>query len=158
MRDQVEILDRRFEQLSRQTRELVSMIPAGKLYWQPRQTEALFPINSCGEYVLRSAAAVESTIGGITRRLWDDPFEWTLPETLPTNESVIGYIAEVEAIRIAGFAYLVDDGDLRKVIPAPEKMRSIFEILLDAIIRAEHQFGRACGVFGVFSDQKLPRR
>ncbi len=158
MRDQIEILDKRFEDLSRRTRELVSMIPEGKLYWQPRETEALFPINSCGEYVLRSAAAVESTIGGITTRLWDDPFEWTLPETLATNDAVIGYLTEVEAMRTAGFAYIRDDGDLRKVIPAPEKMRSIFEILLDAIIRAEHQFGRACGVFGVFSDRKLPRR
>ena len=29
-----------------------------------------------------SAGTIEQTFGGITANLWDDPFEWTLPETL----------------------------------------------------------------------------
>ena len=45
---------------------------------------------SCGEYILRSAAAVEQTFGGITTRLWDDPFEWTLPEALSTDRFDFG--------------------------------------------------------------------
>jgi hypothetical protein len=34
--------------------------------------------DSCGEQVLRSAAIVEQSFGGLTANLWDDPFEWTL--------------------------------------------------------------------------------
>src|SRR3712207_7579473 len=63
---------------------LVQAVPFEKLYWQPEVARArTFPVYSCGEHVLRSAAAVEQTFGGITVNLWDDPFEWTLPESLP---------------------------------------------------------------------------
>ena len=55
--------------------------------------------DSCGEQVLRSAAIVEQTFGGLTANLWDDPFEWTLPETLSTSAKVIEYLNEVEATR-----------------------------------------------------------
>ncbi|MBK8811301.1 MAG: hypothetical protein IPN69_11300 [Acidobacteria bacterium] len=158
MRDFLDTFERRFGELHLRTCDLVSMIPEGKLYWQPRATEALFPINSCGEYVLRSAAAVESTFGGITAKLWDDPFEWTLPEMLATNGLVLEYLAEVESTRVRGFAFLGDDADLRRLIPAPEKLRSIFDILLDTIARSDHYLGRAYGVFRLFSDDKLPRR
>src|SRR6266498_5641946 len=54
---------------------------------------------SLGESVLRSAAVVEQTFGGITANLWDDPFEWTLPETLTTPESIVKYLGEVETTR-----------------------------------------------------------
>ena len=49
--------------------------------------------------LLRSAAAVEQTFGGITTRLWDDPFEWTLPEKLSSTDLLIGYLNEVEQTR-----------------------------------------------------------
>src|SRR5947207_1532178 len=58
---------------------------------------------SGGEHILRSAASVEQTFGGITSNLWDDPFEWTLPETLPTANKVARYLDEVDATRKHGF-------------------------------------------------------
>jgi hypothetical protein len=158
MRELIETFDRRFLGLYRETRELVAMIPAGRLYWQPRESDALFPVNSCGEYVLRSAAAIESTFGGIMTKLWDDPFEWTLPETISTNELMLEYLQEVESTRVRGFGFFKTDEDLKRMIPAPEKLRTIIEILVDTLSRSEHFFGRACGVFKVFSDAKLPRR
>ena len=113
---------------------------------------------SCGEYVLRSAGKVEQTFGGITTRLWDDPFEWTLPEELSTTDLVAKYLAEVEATRSKGFSLLKSDADLRKEMPAPEKLKTIFEILLETVARAEHFQGRAFSIFQMFSDEKLPRR
>ncbi|HEX2269316.1 MAG TPA: hypothetical protein VHH35_07275, partial [Pyrinomonadaceae bacterium] len=49
--------------------------------------------------ILRSAAVIEQTFGGLTANLWDDPFEWTLPETLSTPELVIEHLSEVDALR-----------------------------------------------------------
>lgn len=158
MRQQVESLDERFADLHRRLCDLVGRTPQERLYWQPRETGALFPVNSCGEYVLRSAAAVESTCGGLTVRLWDDPFEWTLPESLSTPALLTGYLREVDETRRRAFAFLASDEDLGRVVPAPERLRTIFDILLDALTRAEHYYGRACGVFGVFSDEKPPPR
>ena len=111
---------------------------------------------SVGEYVLRSAGKVEQTFGGITTRLWDDPFEWTLPEKLATAELIVEYLSEVEATRRKGFALFVTDADLRREIPAPSKIRPIFAVLLECVSRAEHFQGRACAVFQMFSDDKLP--
>ena len=90
-------------------------------------------------------------------RLWDDPFEWTLPEELSTTNLVLNYLLEVEEARRRGFALFSSDDDLRREMPAPEKLKSIFEILLDTIARAEHFQGRAFAVFKMFSDEKLPR-
>ena len=112
---------------------------------------------SCGEYLLRSAGAVEQTFGGITTRLWDDPFEWTLPEKLSTPIAVLEYLDEVERTRLAGFGFFTSDGDLQKQIPAPEKLRSLFDLLLETLARAEHYQGRAFAVFQMLSDKKLPR-
>ena len=55
--------------------------------------------------LLRSAAAVEQTSGGISARLWDDPFEWTLPEELTTLERILNYLNEVRANTEKAFAY-----------------------------------------------------
>ena len=112
---------------------------------------------SCGEYILRSAAAVEQTFGGIMTKLWDDPFEWTLPEELATGAKILDYLAEVEATRRKGFAFFTSDDDLRREIPAPETMKSIAEILIETVARAEHFQGRAFSIFQMFSDEKLPR-
>jgi hypothetical protein len=112
---------------------------------------------SCGEYVLRSAGMVEKTFGGITTRLWDDPFEWTLPEELATKEAVLDYLSEVEATRVRGFSFFRSDDNLLRKIPAPANLRSIFDILLETIAQAEHYQGRALAIFQMFSDEKLPR-
>ena len=157
MKQLLETLDAQFLKLHRRAVDFVVLVPTEKLYWQPRESEALFPVNSCGEYILRSAAAVEQTFGGITTRLWDDPFEWTLPEALSTNELILNYLSEVEETRLRGFAFFASDDDLRREMPAPERLRSIFQILLETIARAEHFQGRAFAVFRSFSDEKLPR-
>src|ERR687896_365924 len=94
-------LDEQFARLHERSLALVQAVPAERLYWQPPREPAArtFPVYSCGEHLLRSAAAVEQTFGGITVNLWDDPFEWTLPEALPTGEQVVEYLGEAEATR-----------------------------------------------------------
>jgi len=107
---------------------------------------------------LRSAAAVEQTFGGITTNLWDDPFEWTLPETLKTPASVAFYLNEVEATRARGFALLSSDEELRKEIATPSgEMKSLFTLLVETLERAAHHQGRAFATFRLFSDARLPR-
>lgn len=157
MKNFINLFDRQFLQIHSRSCELVRKIPDEKLYWQPRQTDALFPVNSCGEYVLRSAGKIEQTFGGLTAKLWDDPFEWTLPEQLSTNARILDYLSEVEATRCRGFALLAADEDLRRELPAPEKLKSIFALLLETIARAEHFQGRAFAVFKMFSGEKLPK-
>lgn len=119
------------------------------------ETNQHFASASCGEYVLRSAGKVEQTFGGITSKLWDDPFEWTLPEELSTNRKIMEYLAEVEQTRLKGFAYLASDEDLLRTIPAPENLCLIFDVLLETVACAEHFQGRAVAVFQMFSDEKL---
>ncbi|MEJ7847677.1 MAG: hypothetical protein WKF92_06280 [Pyrinomonadaceae bacterium] len=149
-------LDRQFLRLHKRSCSFAVQIPANKLFWKPRELPRTFTMFSCGEYILRSAATVEQCFGGITTRLWDDPFEWTLPEKLSTSEKIIEYLNEVERIRRNGFDFFSSDGDLQKNMPAPEKIKSIFEILLETIAKAEHYQGRSFAVFQMLSDEKLP--
>jgi hypothetical protein len=157
MRSHIENFDHQFRTLFLRSSELVGKIPPAKLYWQARERNALFPVNSGGELILRSAAAIEQTFGGIMTRLWDDPFEWTLPEQLSTNDLILEYLGEVETTREKGFKFFNADEDLRREMPAPQQLKSIFQILLETTVRAEHYYGRACAVFQMFSDEKLPR-
>jgi hypothetical protein len=157
MKTFIESFDRRFLQIHLRSLELVGKLPPEKLYWQPRQKEALFPVNSCGEYVLRSAGKIEQTFGGLTTKLWDDPFEWTLPEQLSSSEKILNYLEEVEETRLRGFRLFHSDEDLRRELPAPEKLNTIFALLLETIARAEHFQGRAFAIFQIFSDEKLPK-
>src|SRR3712207_4702667 len=138
-------LDGQFARLHAGTLALVRAVPVERLYWQPRATSGPFPVYSCGEHVLRSAAAVEQTFGGLTASLWDDPFEWTLPETLSTPERVAEYLGEVEATRRRGFRLLRSDEDLTKEIAVPAGgTRTLLSLLLDTLARAaHHQIGRA---------------
>jgi len=153
----LESFDRRFTDIDRRSRELLEKLSTADLYRRPREIEHSMAAFSCGEFLLRSAAAVEQTFGGITTRLWDDPFEWTLPEKLSTTELVTGYLNEVEATRSSGFKFFKSDDDLRKQIPAPENLRTIFDLMLETIARAEHYQGRSFAIFQVISDEKLPR-
>jgi hypothetical protein len=155
MKTLIESFDRQFLLLHARSLEIIARTPLEKLYWQPREIEALFPVNSCGEYILRSAGAIEQTFGGITTRLWDDPFEWTLPEELSTNDLILNYLNEVEETRKRGFALFQSDEDLRREMPAPEKLKTIFALLLETIARAENFQGRAVAVFREFSEEKI---
>ncbi len=150
-------LDEQFAQLHRRSITLVRSVPAEKLYWQPRQASGVFPVYSCGEHILRGAAVVEQTFGGITANLWDDPFEWTLPETLPAPELVAGYLDEVEATRQHGFAFFKSDADLPKEIVVPSgAMRTLFQLLAETLVRAAHHQGQAFATFRWLSDARLP--
>lgn len=143
--------DQRFAEIDRSSLELLSLLTEETLFKRPRETRQQMAPFSCGEYILRSAAMVEKTFGGITTRLWDDPFEWTLPEKLSTKELVTNYLNEVQATRKNAFAFFSSDDDLMRQIPAPEKLRPIFEILLDTVARAEHFQGRAYALYQVIS-------
>jgi hypothetical protein len=150
-------LDEEFARLGERTRALVEIIPAERLYWQPRPSSGAFPVYSCGEHVLRSAATVEQTFGGINANLWDDPFEWTLPETLQTPASILQYLTEVEATRRAGFERFSGDHDLTKEIAAPSGQSiQLCALLFETLSRASHHQGRAFAVFRLFSDERLP--
>lgn len=151
-------LDEQFARLHERSSALLAIIPVDKLYWQPRQSPGMFPIYSCGEHLLRSAAAVEQAFGGITTNLWDDPFEWTLPETLTTPERVGEYLAEVEATRRRGFECLTSDSDLLKEIMIPSGERqTLFALLMETLSRAAHHQGCAFATFRLISDARLPR-
>jgi hypothetical protein len=92
---------------------------------------------SIGEGVLRSAAAVEQTCGGLLSNLWDDPFEWTLPETLSTTERVLGYLDEVENTRQHAFAGFENDGELLKDVSLPSgEFQPVIKVLLETLLRA----------------------
>ena len=149
--------ENRFVALNERSVELLRLIEESDLYRKPRELDRTMVMFSCGEYVLRSAAAVEQSCGGITTRLWDDPFEWTLPEELSTPDRIMDYLAEVESTRQLAFQFLKSDDDLKKEIPAPSTLRPIFDLLLETLARAEHYQGRAFAVFQAHSDKKLPR-
>ena len=147
--------EQKFRNLHQRSCAIILKTPPEKLFWQPFEKDALFPVNSCGEYVLRSAGKIEQTFGGITTKLWDDPFEWTLPEQLSTNQLILEYLEEVEAARQKGFAFFHTDEDLKKSLPAPVKIVSLFELLLETVSVAENYQGRAVHVFQQFSQEKL---
>lgn len=155
----VKNFDDLFARLHKNSCALVRSIPPGKLYWQPREaTQSGFPLHSCGEHVLRSAAVVEQTFGGITVNLWDDPFEWTLPEAHSTAEQVLEYFEEVEATRQRSFTSFASDGDLLKKVALPSgEMQSLFALLAETLVRAAHQQGSAFAIFRLFSNERLPR-
>lgn len=155
MKTFINSLDERFDSLHAASRRLIEKIPNEKLYWQPDEMGRDFPVNSCGEYVLRSAGRVEQTFGGITVKLWDDPFEWTLPEALSTGELVLNYLSEVEATRRRGFALFLSDDDLTREIPAPEKLTTLVSLLLETLAEAENYQGRALAIFKMFSDAEV---
>jgi len=149
--------DRQFALIDGRSRDLLAKLGDDRLFEKPGDRSTAFTPFSCGEYILRSAAMVEKTFGGITTRLWDDPFEWTLPEKLSDKKAVLQYLDEVEQTRVKGFSFFTSDADLTRQMPAPEKLRTIHDILLDAVVTASHFQGRAFAVFQMISGAKLPR-
>lgn len=151
-------LDEQFARLHARSLSLIQQVPPEKLYWQARESVGAAPVYSCGEDILRSAGVVEQTFGGITVNLWDDPFEWTLPETLSTIALVAEYLHEVEATRQRGFELFTCDDDLLREIAVPAgEMQTLYELLLNTLVRAAHFQGRAFATFRLFSDARLPR-
>ncbi|REJ78687.1 MAG: hypothetical protein DWQ47_04355 [Acidobacteria bacterium] len=99
--------------------------------------------NNPAEILVRSAAKVEQTFGGINAQMWDDPFEWTLPEALGSKDKLFEYLDEVDDAREQGFARLVADSDLSKVIWTPAGNRTIAALLLETLSSASRMSGLA---------------
>ena len=139
----IETLARQFEKLHARSCSLISGTPPEMLYCNARPSTTL-PVHTVGENILRSAAAIEQTFGGITASLWDDPFEWTLPENLSTARLVIEYLEEVEATRQRAFASFHEDSDLRKEVFVPDGgTKPLLDLLIEALVKAADYQGRA---------------
>lgn len=124
-REIIDCLDREFAELINSLKELVRSVPS--------------------ENILRSAAVIEQTFGGLTANLWDDPFEWTLPETLSSTELIIEYLSEVDQARQRAFNSILDDGALSKYISTPSgEPRLLVSLLLETLVNAADFRGRAC--------------
>ena len=157
MGELISCLDRQFSVLHREQVEFIGAVPADLLYQQPPGGSSLFPLHSCGEYLLRSAAAVEQTFGGITANLWDDPFEWTLPETLATPERMIEYLWEVEQTRKRAFVPFSNDANLLKEVAIPSgETKSLISLLLETMVRTSEYQGRAIATLKMLSDVRSP--
>ena len=126
--------DQEFKRLETEWREAIEQLDSSRLYSESQQQ--LFP---AAEQILRSARIVEQVSGGITANLWDDPFEWTLPETLTTRDKLISYLDEVRAARERAFQFFKDDSDLLKTIMAPGGSTQLMSLLLDVLVRAGYQ-------------------
>jgi hypothetical protein len=137
LREIVDHLDRECARLIRDLKQLVNSVAPDLLYSRS-------PHVSIGENVLRSAAALEQTFGGLTANLWDDPFEWTLPETLSTPELVTEYLSEVDETRAKAFKSIASDRDLTKYISGPSgEPQHLFALLLETLMKASDYHGRA---------------
>ena len=127
--------DHEFAQLHTNWREVLQELTPESIYQRASESDSTL---SVGEYIVKSARVVEQAFGGITANLWDDPFEWTLPETLTTHEKLLAYFAEVEATRQRGFALFKSDEDLLKEVMAPSGEMQLASLLLDTLARARH--------------------
>lgn len=154
----IEHFDKAFRSIDQRSRSLIEAVPFEMLFRRPANDTRLYATSSVGECVLRSAAMVEMTFGGITTRLWDDPFEWTLPEKLSTKDAINEYLDETEATRRKGFGYFMADDDLLRAIPSPVALRSVLEIFLDTLARSEHYQGKATAIFEILTGRSLGRR
>ena len=134
-------LQREFALIDSRTRELLQEVP-GEMLYRPADLPGF--TTSVGELILRSAGAVEQTCGGLNANLWDDPCEWTLPETLSTLVLVNEYLDEVTQTRNEFFARLRDDEDLKKFIALPGDVRQpLIQLLLETLLRAAGNLERA---------------
>jgi hypothetical protein len=147
----VELLDQQFDRLIESLRALTVSTPSNLLYEQ-------HAASSIGENILKSAGVIEQTFGGITANLWDDPFEWTLPETLSTDARVLEYLAEVNSLKNRAFVSFTDDGILLKLISIPSgKPCSLLELLLTTMLRASDYRGRAAATLKLLSGEDATR-
>ena len=136
-RDVVDHLDREFSRLIDNLKQLAHSVTADLLYQRP-------PADTIGENLLRSAAVVEQAFGGLTANLWDDPFEWTLPETLSTPELISDYLSEVDAVRQRAFNSIASDRELTKYISGPSgEPQQLFALLMETLVKASDYHGRA---------------
>jgi hypothetical protein len=122
-REIVQQIDRAFASLIASLKDLASSVPP--------------------DLLLRSAAVVEQTCGGLTANLWDDPFEWTLPETLSSTDRIIEYLSEVDVARQRAFNSIRNDSALTRYISAPAGEQLLVNLLLATLVKASDYRGRA---------------
>lgn len=136
----IKTLEDQFTELFLKSKKLVETVEDGKLY--KRLLEQV-PLTSVGENVIRSSNVVEQFAGGITRRLWDDPWEWSLPESLSQKTRLLEYLETVEKERKKAFEFLKTDDEISRELPAPEEFKTIGEVIFSTLRRAEHYLARA---------------
>ncbi len=151
-RERIERLDRKFAELHRE-RCAVAVHAGDDWIYGTLEYERLWP-RSAGALLIRSAAAVEQMINGITVRLWDDPFEWTLPERLPGVDDLIVYFDEVETARKKGFQFLRNDSDLERSIPAPLELKTLEQVLIDTFTVSQTYLSEARSLFSNLTNTK----
>jgi hypothetical protein len=162
-REIVNNLDREFARLHLNSCAIIETTPVDILYTVPAQAEmsslnaSLGSASSVGESILRCAAAIEQTFGGITANLWDDPFEWTLPEHLSTPDRSNEHLAEVEATRRCAFSSFCDDASLLKhvVVPSGES-RPLIDLLRETLRRAANHQAHALVMLKTLSGNSPP--
>lgn len=136
-REMVDSLDREFARLHLRLRTITEATPVAFLYAASGGASSGSSGRSVGESILRSAAVVEQTFGGITANLWDDPFEWTLPEYLSTPDRILAHLEEVEALRRRAFSSFADDSCLGRLVATPSKQAELLmDLLKQTLIRA----------------------
>jgi hypothetical protein len=154
----VENLDREFARLYFNACAVIERTSLEILYSVPEEPAS--PSNrlpSIGESLLRSAAAVEQAFGGITANLWDDPFEWTLPEYLSTPKKITEHLAEVEQMRKRAFISFSDDSCLGKNIALPSgETRPLIELLQRTLVDAAAYQAQALSAFKSLSGTTPP--
>jgi hypothetical protein len=134
MKDFITWFDLEFKRLETEWRDSIEQLDAASFYSENQQE-----LSPAAEQILRSARIVEQVSGGITANLWDDPFEWTLPETLSTKDKLIAYVDEVRDARARAFQLFKDDADLLKTVMAPAGPTQLISLLLNALVRARLQ-------------------
>jgi hypothetical protein len=148
--------DKEFARLHQRSRDLIWAAPFEIFYQDRPLKKTKTSPHSIGEYLLRSNGIIEQTFGGITSSLWDDPFEWTLPETLSTPERVSEYLHEVEETRKRAFRSFSSDVDLLKEISVSSgEIQTLFSLLLETLTRASDYQGRAIALLTVLSNERL---
>lgn len=141
-REKIEGFERTFENLYQRALELLDAFPDDRLFAKaPPDHETSFAFE-----LIRSAAEVEKTFGGITTRLWDDPFEWTLPEELSDKAAIKNYLEEVRSTRTNGLRFIKHDDELSLKIPAPEKLISLSKILTETVTLSTFHLDRALAI------------
>jgi hypothetical protein len=121
-RELVDHLEREFTRLIENLKQLVNSVTSDLLYRRPPSV----------------------TFGGLTANLWDDPFEWTLPETLSTAELINEYLSQVDDARARAFRSISGDRDLTKYISGPSgEPQQLFAVLVETLVKASDYHGRA---------------
>ncbi|MEZ5306823.1 MAG: hypothetical protein R2684_06730 [Pyrinomonadaceae bacterium] len=127
-RQKIDILERQFDRLHRRWEKMFAsgndQIP-GNL-----SSESIIQ-------VIRAAAIVEQAFGGMTSSLWDDPFEWTLPEAFGDSGKLRLYFREVKEAIDRGFACLKDDAELSKNLITPFGEKVLGAFLEETLSKAE---------------------